>query len=212
MSVCPHVVPWERFCLDRLLHGWYASCGLPQENCLILITFNNLGVTARIRRMREGNIFSLCVSPHLQGVPPSTDGGVPIRTWWGYPIILNGWGYPILPDGGTLHPDLGRGYLPVQAWEGGTPLSRPGKEVPPPPSRSGSRTGGCTPIRTQHGVHLLRSGRNASCVQAGGLSSCCFLKWSKIEIRMFPKKSHFVSDRSGRLSWCKNAMNFAAGS
>ena len=86
-------------------------------------------VTAGIRRMREGNIFSLCVSfaprggyPHplLMGSTPILPDGVPNpRSGRGYPHPRSGWGVPHTPiltrDGGTLHP----GQVPGQ--DGGTP-------------------------------------------------------------------------------------------
>ena len=77
-------------------------------------------ITARIRRMGECNIFSLCVNSHpWRGVPqpgPSPrwgwGGGYPNPSWWGvspsFPMGVT----PILPDGG----------VPLSGW-GGTPSS-----------------------------------------------------------------------------------------
>ena len=88
--------------------------------------------------MREGNSFTLCVSPHLDGgVPPSQvqvgggtpfpgpgrGGGTPSQVQsrqGGYPWPLHldlGRGYPT-----PSHLGLGRGYSPVQHWMG-TPIS-----------------------------------------------------------------------------------------
>ena len=89
-------------------------------------------------------------------------GGVPTRSGWG-------WGVPIFPclDGGYL-PSRGvptkvgtprQGRYPLARV--GTPLARVGT---PPTARVG------TPPLEQHSVCLLRGGRYASCVQAGGLT------------------------------------------
>ena len=90
-------------------------------------------------------LFSqVSVCPHLGGYLPSGVRGVPT--------------FPGL-EGGTYLPRSGQGgYLPSQVW--GVPTWVPPHQVryPPPPE--------------QHGVHLLRGGRYASCVHAGGLS--CF--------------------------------------
>ena len=41
-------------------------------------------ITARIRRMTGGYIFTLCVNPHLGGVPdPALEGGYLIQPWMG---------------------------------------------------------------------------------------------------------------------------------
>ena len=121
--------------------------------------------TARIRRMREGNIFSLFVSSHLD------------RGGGGYPIQLRGvppsqvWtrgGLPHPADrGGTPFPGLGR--VPHPADGGGYP---PGRVNPPPPP-------------DQHSMYLLRGERCASCVHAGGLSC--------LEIKL--KAKAFISGR-----------------
>ena len=76
-------------------------------------------ITARIRRMGEGTVFSLFVSPHLRG------GGYPISGLGGggvYPISGLGRGYPI-PGlaGGVPHPRSGQGGTPSQVCSGGTP-------------------------------------------------------------------------------------------
>ena len=81
----------------------------------------NFLITDRIQRMREGNIFSLCVIPHPGGLPqpgPCTGGGYPSWVQMGGTLArsMSRWGYPIqVPpvwtwDGVPLpHLDLGWG-------------------------------------------------------------------------------------------------------
>ena len=133
-------------------------------------------ITARIRRMTEGNIFSMStlveggypISGLDRGVPhPRSRWGVPrvphIQDWDrgevpphpsldGVPPIQTGIGVPRVPPSKT-----GWG-TPIQTWDGGVP------RVPPPPSN----TGWGTPH--QQSEHLLCSRWCASCVHAGGLS------------------------------------------
>ena len=79
--------------------------------------------------------------PGLDGVPPNLGWDIPpSRTWWGTP-------------------QPGMGYPPVQIWMGYSPVQTWGGISPPP----GQET-------EQHSEHLLRGGRYASCVHAGGLS------------------------------------------
>ena len=130
-------------------------------------------ITARIRRMTGGYIFSLS----------TLWGGYPIQPWMGgYPIQPWMGGYPIQPwTGGT--PTLDRGGTPSHVW-GGTPTLDGG--VPHPMSGGVPHLrGGRYPIPCPRGVpwvpphrnskHLLRlcGGQCASCVHAGGLS-CSF--------------------------------------
>ena len=89
----------------------------------------------------------------------------------GYPIPRSRWGDP----GKGLPPlCLGRGNSPPPTWERGYPTWEGG--MPhlgsryPPLSRSDPRTGGGYPLPEQYSVYLLRGGRCASCVHAGGLS------------------------------------------
>ena len=100
--------------------------------------------------MREGNSFSLCVSPHLGGVPQPADGG--------------GWG-----GGGA---GCGQGGVPPIQVRWGVPGCGRGHGTPPPSmarSQDGGGGGGY-PLLEQHSVYLLRGGRYVSCVHAGGLS------------------------------------------
>ena len=99
--------------------------------------------------MGESNIFTLCVSPHLDG----GGGGTHPRSGQGYTI-------PGL-DGGT---DLGWGGTPSQDWMG-YPLPRTGWLLPdqdwmgpPPPNKT-----------EQHNEHLLCGRQLASYIHAGGL-------------------------------------------
>ena len=67
----------------------------PKKFQIILQIFR-IVFTARIRRMGEGNILSLCVSSHLDGggggeVLPSEAGGGPTFQGWAG-ITFPGWG------------------------------------------------------------------------------------------------------------------------
>ena len=99
-------------------------------------------ITARIRRMREGNIFSLSTLMRREYSPPG-DGGVP------HP--RSGWGVP--------HPRSGWEGTPFQVWMAGTPL--PGLDGDNPPPLLGLDAGTPPPIHReteQHSEHLLRGG------------------------------------------------------
>ena len=121
------------------------------------------------------------------GVPPSQlwTGGYPSQFWMGgtpFPALDRG--VP-LPRSGRGVPPPGMGYPPLsrpgmgvtppppqsRSRKGGTPRSRPGKGYPPPPPhpRRGQVQGQGVPL-PEHCVYLLRIGRYASCVHAGGLS------------------------------------------
>ena len=113
-----------------------------KPNSTIFIWCNHI-FTARIRRMREGTVFSLFVSPHLRGVPcaKSGQGGSPSQVWTGgVPHPRSGQGVHPIPglDGavphprsgwGIPHPWSGPGGTPFQVWMGGT-------RGTPPPARS----------------------------------------------------------------------------
>ena len=110
---------------------WFTPGDL--SNIPLMLLLQNKLSTARIRKMREGNIVSLC--SHLRG-----GGGYPHPSWWGVPLPRSGWGkdrgcphlagggYPIRSGWGYLPyphegwgypcPDLGRGVPPIQNWEG----------------------------------------------------------------------------------------------
>ena len=83
-------------------------------------------ITARIRRMGEGNIFSLSTLVGRGVSHPKSvgGGGTPSQVWVeGYPIsgLGGGWGYPIpgLSEGYSI-PGLGEGYS-ISGLGGGTP-------------------------------------------------------------------------------------------
>ena len=147
-----------------------------------------LVITDHVRSTRGGYIFSLSVSSHLggrggtrgppaggsppagEGAPPAGKGACPLLGR-GHPLprrrgaSLLGRGHPLLGKGGT--PCWGA----PPAKEGGCPPA--GGGVPPllgAPCQGGE--GGAPP--KQHSVYLLRGGRYASCIHAGGLS-CFFL-------------------------------------
>ena len=133
-------------------------------------------ITDRIRRMREGNVFSL--STPGGGVPSSSlgQGGTTARSRWGVPqpgpdggtvgYPLPGMGYPLPgPDRGTQGtPPPGMGYPPCQVQTGGYPPGQVQMGVPPP-----TRDGVPPPVMTTEGV--LATWRSVcSCVHAVGLS------------------------------------------
>ena len=120
------------------------------------------------------NIFSLCVSSHLDEGRPHLPTGVPHQVLTGgTPILPDGW-YPIhFLAGGypRVHPiETGWGTPPRDWW--GTSLETGWWYPPPHPLRldrvPGPRTTRGTPTGTAWRV-LLRGGRYASCVHAGGL-------------------------------------------
>ena len=100
--------------------------------------------TTHIRRMGEGNIFSLFVSLHL-GVPQShvlsqiLSGGYPNPgqgvSYYGYPPIRTGQGYsPGQVRMGYPSPRSGRGSRLPQPGQGTPPIAKTGV-TPPPPSK-----------------------------------------------------------------------------
>ena len=105
--------------------------------------------------MGEGNIFSLCVSSHLDG-----GGGTPIQlTREIPPSKVQAGGIPIQLTGGvTPFPGPGGGGT-TSSWQGVYP-SQAG--IPHPSS--------IPSLPEQHSVYLLRGGWCASCVHSGGLS------------------------------------------
>ena len=107
-------------------------------------------------------LFSVCLSVHISG------GGYPSQVWGGpHPRSGQG-GYPI--------PGLGWGGTPSQVWTGGTPQTW--DRVPPDLGQGTLRTWDGVPPPTWNIAstwHLLRGGRYASCVHAGGLSCSPFV-------------------------------------
>ena len=101
------------------------------------------------RRNGEGNVFTgVCL--HLRG----------------------GGGYPHLANWGDTPSQVRMGQYPIPGQDGGYPPP-PTSRMGYPPPRRGPRSGGGYPQLEQHGVYLLRGGRYASCVHAGGLSCIC---------------------------------------
>ena len=117
-----------------------------------------LVVTARIRRMREGNIFSLSTLVGGYTVQGLWVGGVyPIPgLGGGVPCPRSGWGYPISGLGGG-------GVTPSQVWVGGTPdqvwMVGGGTQGTPPPTMTGWGTPQITQqksIAEAFGVFMIR--------------------------------------------------------
>ena len=133
-------------------------------------------ITARIRSMMERYCFHRCLSVNiLWGVPhPGLDGGgyprypPTSRPSWGTPFKM-GYPPPSRHDQGTPH--LGMGY---SCDLGCIPHHQDLAGVPPPTLGWGTPLPdlgwGTPPWTEQHSEHLLRGGRYASCVHAGGLS------------------------------------------
>ena len=127
---------------------WRSATGI--LNVLLIIT-------ARIRRMGEGNVFTLCVSPHLDwggGVPIRIlkgVGGSPSQVWrggtlsqvWlvgvpcGTPLPRTGWGTSPTSQDWMGYPRPGLDGVPP--WPGLDGICHwPGLDgVPPPLSRTG---------------------------------------------------------------------------
>ena len=116
----------------------------------------------------------LVVPPSQVGVLPSQVGGYPLPRQGYY---LPRWGYYLLPRQGVLPSQVG--VLPSQV--GVLPSQVRGYYLPrwgtPSPDRSQARG---YPLPEQHSVYLLRGGRYASCVHAGGLS-CAFQNFRIVE-------------------------------
>ena len=164
--------------------------------------------------MGEGTVFSLFVSPHLDrggGVPRSCldggGGGYPSQVWMvggGVPWSgLDGGGVPQpgLDGGGVPRPGLDGGRYPGNPparsrWWRGTPW--PGLDgggvprVPPGQVWMGyplSQVWMGYPPPTQDSKHLIRGGRYASCVHAGGLS--CYYLGLEILLNQYKVFCHF---------------------
>ena len=132
-------------------------------------------ITARIRRMGEGTVFSLFVSSHLGGVLPQSGlggvphlrsgrGGTPSQVWLG--------GYPIPGLGGRGYPILGLDGVPPPTRSGwGTSLPRPGMGYPPRPG-TGNPPGtweGLPPLQTWDWVPPPTWDIASTCYVAGGM-------------------------------------------
>ena len=144
-------------------------------------------ITTCIRRMGEGTVITGVCLFTPEGVPPSSQWGVIHSSWWGGcrpPSFLMGVPHPFqdpFPEG---TPSARWVYLPVGTGWGNPPI-RTGWGYSPVVTGWGYcpssliRTRWSHPrwdwmgvpllIRTGWG-YLIRGGRNASCVHAGGLS------------------------------------------
>ena len=136
-------------------HSPKAQC---HQTCFAWQT-NNL-ITARIRRMTGGYIFSLSTLFWGEGVPdPALDrGGTRSSLGWGGTRSSLGQGGvpdPALDRGGTQS-SLGWGGYPIQPWMGGYPIQPWTRGVPNPAlDRGGSRSSlgqGGYPIQPWRGV------------------------------------------------------------
>ena len=124
----------------------WAEWKLKPNHRLFALFTNKSFITDRVRSTRGGYIFSLCVCLHPGGVSRPADGGRGTPSSWWW--------------GGVPHPTDGGG----------------GGPAPGTPPAGGPRPGYPPPHQEQHSVYLLRGGRYASCVHAGGLS--CFISFS----------------------------------
>ena len=129
------------------------------------VTFTNV-ITARIRRMGEGTVFSLYVSPQLnggRGYPIWPMGGYPHPSRQGGPHPSRGWVPPAGQRGEYPHLADGKRYPRGWDWIGiphrGPPSpSTPSLPPSPPPPPSGDRATERT-LGTRYSVCLLRSRR-----------------------------------------------------
>ena len=113
-------------------------------------------VTARIRRMGEGTVFSLVFSPHLIGggrYPSQVGGTTPSQVWLGEegtPVRSRGVPHPS-SSWGVPHPRFGWGDTPSQVWMGRYPITRSGWGTPPDLERGTRIPGMGYPFRTGMG-------------------------------------------------------------
>ena len=105
-------------------------------------TCTSLIFTTRIRRMGEDNIFTLCISPHLNGsgwVPRPRSGQegysilVPDRGWMGYPPSGTRCGTPRSGTGWGIPTQDWMEYLTPRTGWGTLPPPRTGWDTLPPP-------------------------------------------------------------------------------
>ena len=105
------------YAIRRQDHKDNENYSIPNDHCYA--TLMTQFITARIRRMTGGYIFTLCVSSHLGGVPT-------FREWGGGTYLLSsgrgGWVPIFWTWGGGYLPSelwLGGGYLSSELWMGG---------------------------------------------------------------------------------------------
>ena len=117
-----------------------------------------------VYEVRGKVLFSqVSVCPYFgRGVPHPADGGAGTpSSWWGggTPSQVQAGEYPIQLTGGVPHPRSRWG--PSRTGWGTPPPSKTGWGNPPSPHQE---------IEQHSEQHLLRDGRYASCVHAGGFS------------------------------------------
>ena len=131
-------------------------------------------ITACVRSTRESTVFTgVYLLTSTGGTPfPGPGGGYPLPREGVLPSQVGGG--TTFPGGGYPLPRQGGYYLP--RW--GVPPSQPGGGGVLPSQVGGgvlpSQAWGQYPIPEQHSVYLLRDGRYACYVHAGGLS-CLFI-------------------------------------
>ena len=108
-----------------LIQLGYRQC-FRKSHVTIISKSTGIIITARIRRMTGGYIFTLSTLACVWGGVPHSRSrwGVPhLRSGWGgYPVPGLGGGYPISGFDGGWYP----GYPPDQVWMGGVPHPRSG--------------------------------------------------------------------------------------
>ena len=132
----------------------------------LLVTLLN---AARVRSTTGSYVFiGVCLltqgdTPSLARVPPSGPGrGTPIWTCWGTPPLLPHWDLAGVPHIGTWP-----GYPSCQDLAGVPPVQRWGSP---------------TPRIEQQMEYLIRGGRYACCIHAGGLF--CYKCWYYVDPNM----------------------------
>ena len=167
------------------------------KNTTFIWSHQSMPIKMRYYRPRTyyetgGYIFTLSV--HTWAGGGGGGGGTPARSRWGYPgqVQTVGGGYPSqvqMGGGGTPawsgwggYPLAGMGYPPARSGQGYPPPA--GMGYPPSQVRMGwggvpPGTDGVPPPNTRQQMeYLIRRGRCASCVHAGGLS--CLPNFSRI--------------------------------
>ena len=122
-------------------------------------------ITARIRRMTEGTVFTLFTISMGGTLSQVVMGGTP-SCWWGYPNPRSGWGgtlgYPHPRLDGVLPPikDWMGHPLPIKDWMGYPPSWSWIGVLPPPPSAGW----GTPPLQFRRQISKV-----STCYAAGGV-------------------------------------------
>ena len=106
--------------------------------CWLFVDWADIQLSPAFWRMQEGNVFTLFVCPHLEGVGTPVPGSFPGPFWGGgggvvpqslpregILVLAGGEGIPVLAGGGGFPQSLGRGYLRT-----GVPTPQPGQGYP----------------------------------------------------------------------------------